>query len=173
MKNAIQWGGINTAAFIVLTLAGYLLGFQGEKLESGQYFQWLGFPIFIAVVVLGMREARDLSGDRGFSYGKGVATAAQIGLFTGIFSSIYTFIHFKFINPEFVDYLMDMIRGKMKDQGVSASDFEKMEGFMRAMYGPAGQAVISFFVGILFSLVIGLIAAAILKRAPSQPAIQA
>lgn len=164
MKTAVQWGAINTAAYVVLSLGLYVLGFQTEKIATGQYFQWLGFLAFILITVLGLKEASSQAGDKGFSYGDGIKFSALMGLACGLFSAIYCYIHFSFINTEFVDYYLGFIRGQWKDAGLNSEQIEAAEKVTRAMSSPGAQAVITLIVGVGFSLVIGLVAAAFVKR---------
>jgi hypothetical protein len=98
------------------------------------------------------------------SYGKGVGTGVLISLYSGLMSGVYTFIHFKFVNTEFVDYNMELIRAKWAQAGMGADQMEKAEGFTRMFMGPVSMAIISPIFAVFFGLIVSLIIAAILKR---------
>jgi ABC-type sugar transport system permease subunit len=164
MGTKFTYALILTIASAVLNLALYFTGYQTEKLATGQYFQWLGFVIMIVVLFLGIKAVREESPGKYMSYGKGVGTGVLISLYSGLMSGVYSFIHFKFVNTEFGDYNMELIRAKWAQAGMGADQMEKAEGFTRMFMGPVSMAIISPIMAVIFGLVVSLIIAAILKR---------
>jgi hypothetical protein len=162
---------------LILTIVGaifhlllYFTGFQTEKLAVGQHLNWLGFIIMIVVLSLGIKATREEAPDKSMSYGKGVLTGFLISLISGLMSSVYTFIHFKFVNTEFADYQMAIIRAKWEEVGMGANQMEQAEGFTRAMLSPVAQAIMTPIMAVLFGVIISLVASAFLKRsAPTAP----
>ena len=157
---------------LILTIAGALLnlllfftGFQTEKLATGQYFQWLGFVIMFAVLWLGTKAVREESPHKAMSYGKGVCTGVLISLYSGLMSSVYSFIHFKFVNTEFADYQLALIRPKWEAAGMAETQMDQAEKMTRAMMGPVAQAILTPIFVTIFGLICALIIAAFLKRA--------
>jgi ABC-type sugar transport system permease subunit len=153
----------------LLNLLLYFTGFQTEKLATGQYFQWLGFIMMFAILWLGIKAVRDEAPEKGMSYGRGVGTGTLISLYSGLMSSVYSFIHFKFVNPEFADYQLALIRPKWEAAGMGEAQMDQAEKMTRAMMGPVAQAILTPIMAVLFGLILSLIIAAILKRpAPDQ-----
>ncbi|MFZ5497377.1 MAG: DUF4199 domain-containing protein [Verrucomicrobiota bacterium] len=157
---------------LILTICGaafnlllFFTGFQTEKLAVGQHFQWIGFIVMIVVLVFGIKAVREEAPDKSLSYGKGVGTGVLISLFSGLMSAVYNFIHFKFINTEFADYQMELVRAKWEQAGMSAAQMEQAEGVARAMMGPLATSIMTPIMAVLSGLVISLIASAFLKRA--------
>jgi ABC-type sugar transport system permease subunit len=160
---------ILTISGALLSLLLYFTGFQTEKLATGQYFQWLGFVIMFAVLWLGIKAVRDEAPEKGMSYGRGVGTGTLISLYSGLMSSVYSFIHFKFVNTEFADYQLALIRPKWEAAGMGEAQMDQAEKMTRAMMGPVAQAILTPIMVVLFGLILSLIIAAILKRpAPDQ-----
>lgn len=158
-----------TISGALLNLLLYFTGFQTEKLATGQYLNWLGFVIMFAVLWLGIKAVRDEAPEKGMSYGRGVGTGTLISLYSGLMSSVYSFIHFKFVNPEFADYQLALIRPKWEAAGMPEAQMEQAEKMTRAMMGPVAQAIMTPIFVVLFGLILSLIIAAILKRpAPDQ-----
>ncbi len=162
---------ILTIASAVFNLLLYFTGFQTEKLAVGQHLQWLGFIITIVVLWLGIKAVREESPGKYMSYGKGVGTGTLISLFSGLMSAVYTFIHFKFVNTQFVDFNMELIRAKWEQAGMGADQMEKAEGFTRMFMGPVAMAIMTPIMAVFFGLILSLIIAAILKR-PAPPETQ-
>jgi len=153
----------------LLNLLLYFTGFQTEKLATGQYFQWLGFVMMFAILWLGIKAVRDEAPEKGMSYGRGVGTGTLISLYSGLMSAVYSFIHFKFVNPEFADYQLALIRPKWEAAGMGEAQMDQAEKMTRAMMGPVAQAIMTPIFVVLFGLILSLIIAAILKRpAPDQ-----
>lgn len=157
---------------LILTVAGALLnlllfftGFQTEKLATGQHFQWLGAAVMVAVLWLGMKAVREESPDKAMSYGKGVGTGVLISLYSGLMSAVYNFIHFKFVNPNFPEYQLALIRSKWETAGMSEAQMDQAEKMTRPMLGPVATAIMTPIMAVLFGLICSLIIAAILKRA--------
>ncbi len=153
----------------LLNLLLYFTGFQTEKLATGQYFQWLGFVMMFAILWLGIKAVRDEAPEKGMSYGRGVGTGTLISLYSGLMSAVYSFIHFKFVNPEFADYQLALIRPKWEAAGMGEAQMDQAEKMTRAMMGPVAQAILTPIMVVIFGLILSLIIAAILKRpAPDQ-----
>jgi ABC-type sugar transport system permease subunit len=164
MGTKFTYALILTIAGAVLNLALYFTGFQTEKLATGQYFQWLGFVIMIVILFLGIKAVREESPGKFLSYGKGVGSGVLISLYSGLMSAVYTFIHFKYVNTEFVDYNMELIRAKWAQAGMGADQMEKAEGMTRMFMGPVSMAIMSPIMSVFIGLIVSLIIAAILKR---------
>lgn len=169
MGTKFTYALIMTVAGAAFQLLLYFTGFQTEKLAVGQHLNWIAFIIMIVVLVLGIKAVREEAPDKALSYGKGVGTGVLISLISGLMSSVYSFIHFKFINTEFADYQMELIRAKWEQTGMGSAQMEQAEGFTRAMLGPVAQAIMTPIMAVIFGTIISLIAAAFLKRAAQPP----
>jgi hypothetical protein len=166
MKTYLTYAAINAVIAALLLLVSFFLGFQTEKIAYGQYFQYFGLLVFITILVLGAREVREANGNKGLSYGGAVFVCFMISLFAGIFGSIYNYIHFSFINPDFAQYLADFTRSQMEAAHKSSAEIDMAVGMQAKMMNP----VVQLFTGILstplLGTVIGLVVAIFVKRAP-------
>jgi len=169
MSTKFTYALILTVCGALLNLLLYFTGFQTEKLATGQYFQWLSFVMMFAILWLGIKAVRDEAPEKGMSYGRGVGTGTLISLYSGLMSSVYSFIHFKFVNPEFADYQLALIRPEWEAAGMGEAQMDQAEKMTRAMMGPVAQAIWGPILVVIFGLIMSLIIAAILKRpAPDQ-----
>jgi Protein of unknown function (DUF4199) len=166
MGTKFTYALIMTIAGAVLNLLLYFTGYQTEKLATGQHLQWLGFVMMAVILWLGIKAVREESPGQQLSYGKGVGTGVLISLFSGLMSAVYSYIHFKFVNPEFADYNMQLVRAKWEQAGMGAAQMEQAEGITRAMMGPVSMAIMTPIMAVIIGLVISLILAAMLKRNP-------
>lgn len=166
MNTPFFYGLVLAFGNIVLTLVGFFLGFQTDKLVQGRWFGVLPFVLAIGILWLGIRAVREEAKDKSLSYGKGVGTGFLITLYASLIGTVYGFIHFKFINPNFVDYQIDAAHEKWAQAGLSEAQMEAAEKAMRLFMSPALLSITSLFASLLIGLVIALILAAFLKRRP-------
>jgi len=164
MSTTFTYGIYLALANIALTLVGYFLGYQSNNIAGGQWFQYVTWVAMLVFVVLGIRAVREDSEHKALSYGRGVGTAALIGLYAGLIGGAYAFVHFKFINPSFVDYLIEFVRSQPNMAQMSDAQLSGMEQGMRFMYSPVMLAILSPIVTALICTVVGLVASAFLKR---------
>jgi hypothetical protein len=133
--------------------------------------RWIAslLPLVVTIVVMWLRikAVREEAQDKSLGYGKGVGTGVLIALYSGLIGAIYIFIHYTFINPSFADYAIDMLRQQWAAKGMSDSQIEVAEKFMRFVYKPAVLAILGVILSPLFGLVISLILSAFLKRKPA------
>jgi uncharacterized membrane protein YeaQ/YmgE (transglycosylase-associated protein family) len=171
MNTTFSYGLILAVTNIVLTLVGFFLGFQTDKMAEGTWFGWLTFVAAIVVTWLGIKAVREEAKDKALSYGKGVGSGVLINLYAGVIGSIYGVIHFTYINPSFRDYMMNTMRQKWAEAGVSDAQMETMEKGFRFMMSPVMASISGLIMTVLFGLVVALVVSAFLKRAP-QPAFE-
>jgi len=167
MNTKFTYALILTIVQAVFSLLMYFTGYQTEKLAVGQYLNWISLPITIALLWMGIAAVREESADRSLSYGQGVGAGVLISLYSGLMSGVYNYIHFKFVNPEFFSYQMEMIRAKWAAAGMNSSQMEQAEAMAGKFMGPTISAIATPFMAVLFGLILSLIIAAILKRPAS------
>jgi hypothetical protein len=168
MSTTLLYALIMAIAQIVATLIQYFIGYQTDRMASGQWFQMVPLVISIVILVLGIKAVRDEQPGKGLSYGKGVGTGALITLYSCIIGSIYAYVHFTYVNPNFADYMIEVSRAKWASAGMSKSQMENAEKGVRWFTKPAIQAIASFIIGNIFGVILSLIIAAFLKREPAQ-----
>jgi hypothetical protein len=167
MSTKFFYALVLTLATIILQLVLYFLGFQTDKLATGQYLQWLGLVIMAVVLYLGIKAVRDERRDGTLTYGQGVGAGVTISLYSGLMSAVYTFVHFTFINPGFADYTIALTREKWAARGLTQAQMEGAEAITRKMLQPGVQAILGVFFAVLIGLILSLIISAFLKRGKS------
>ncbi len=167
MNTTLFYAVVLALTNIVLALVGFFLGFQTEHLDQGRWFGLLGFIPPIVVLWLGVRALREEAADKSLSYGKGVLAGFLISLYSALIGLVYTFIHFRFINPNYADYVIDAARQKWVEAGLDDAKMAAAEKVMHVVMSAPVMALIGFVTALFYGVVIALILAAILKRAPA------
>ncbi|MDB6113291.1 MAG: hypothetical protein JWQ62_236 [Lacunisphaera sp.] len=168
MGTKFTYALILTISQTVFTLLMFFLGFQTEKIATGQYFQWVPLVITIVVLWLGIKAVREENEGKYLTYGQGVGAGTLISLFSGLMSGVYAYIHFKFVNPNFFDYQLTLMRDKWAAKGLSENQMEQAENMMRKFSGPGVYAITTPIIVVCIGVIISLILAAILKRNPPE-----
>jgi Protein of unknown function (DUF4199) len=157
-----------TLSQALFSLLMYFLGYQTDKMAAGQNLQWFSLIISIVILTLGIKAVREENEGKYLTYGQGVAAGTLISLFSGLMSAVYTYIHFKFINPNFFDYQVALMHEKWAAKGMSDAQMEQAETMMRKFSGPGIYAISTPIIAVVIGVVLTLIIAAVLKRNPPQ-----
>ena len=164
MNAKFTYALVLTVASAIFSLILFLTGFQTERLAVGRHLVWVMSAVHFAVLWLGIKAGREAAPDRSLSYGAGVGAGVLISLYSGLMSAVCVYIHFKFINPDFSDYQMELIRQKWTASGMSAAQMENAETMARKFLGPGISAAFTPIISVFFGTIYSLIIAAILKR---------
>lgn len=160
MNAAFAWGALLALASAVFSLVLFLTGFQTEKLATGQFLQWLGFPIMIVILVLGGRSQAASRAPAETGYGRAFGWLLLVTLIGGFLTGLYNFIHFQFINPDFPEYVSRLTEARLETMGMSAAKIEEALRMQEAFLTPVVQGLVAFggtlFFGFIFSLIIAI-----------------
>jgi hypothetical protein len=174
MKTYLIYGAAMAVGGAVLAIVLYLLGFHSDpaKLMTAQVAGMLGgLVIGVTCITLGIKARRaEVPATEDFNYGRAFGAGVMITLIAATLGIVTTYVYGKFINPEFVDVIVQAQMQKLEAKHVPAERAEAMEKMIRMMSGPAVQAASSFLGGMFFGTIISLIAAAFLKRPAAPPA---
>jgi hypothetical protein len=170
MKTTFAYGiGIAIASF-VLGLILFFAGFHTDvdKLSTGQTIGSIGgLGISIVGLVLAMKARREeFTPEEGFGYGRALGTGTLTALWSAIVSAILTMIYATAINPGMQELIIENEIAKLEEQGLPAAQIEAAEGVMNFMTSPAMMGISSMIAGFIFGVIVSLIVAAFLKRAP-------
>jgi ABC-type dipeptide/oligopeptide/nickel transport system permease component len=172
MKTYLTYGFAMAFAGAALAVLLYLLGYHSDpaKLRAAQGIGMAGgLAIGVTCIVLGTKARRaEIPASEEFGYGRAFGAGFMIALFASLFGIITTFVYAKFINPEFVDVIVQAQVQQLEAKGLSADKIQGAEKVIRTMASPYVQACFSFIAGLVMGTIISLITAAFLKR-PAAP----
>ena len=122
----------------------------------------MGTVVLIAVIVYGLKAFKNENS--GFlSIGEAIKVGLAISLIAGIIGALYNFIFMSYIEPDFVNQLLDTTRTQMVEQNPDMTQ-EQMDmalGISEKMMQPwimfALGIISSLFFGFIVSLISGLI----------------
>lgn len=170
MGTKFTYALVLTVSGAVFSLLMFFLGFQTEKIATGQYLNWLMFPLSFVVLWLGIKAVREERPHQAISYGAAVGAGTVISLMSSAMSAVYTFVHMKFINTSGADYQLALMREKWAAANIPDAQIEKMEAMTRSFMTPGFASIMALIMGVVFGLILSLIIAAFLKRAAPEGA---
>lgn len=160
MQVALKWGLYGGMALIIFDLILYVLGMKTA--DGSNPIQYLGFILFIVLLVMGIKAYRDTNGT--MSYGQGLGTGVLTSLVTGVILAVYTYLFVTLIAPDFLDGALDAIRDQWEAQGMDDEQMEAAEGMVGMFMSPGMMAISSILSYGFIGLIISLIASAVLKN---------
>ena len=168
MKTYLTYGFAMALAGALLTLVLFFLGYHSDPAKV-QTAQWISIPLLIAItvacLVLGSKaRSSELPATEDFGYGRALGTSVMIVLFAALFGVVTNALYTSFINPGFVDVLVQAQADKLEAKGVSSAQIEQMEKGMRFMMKPPLMAVFNFLGAMFWGTLIALITSAFVRR---------
>lgn len=163
MKTGVKWGLILGAAVIVWTLVIHALGFYTTNLGAGQKADVIATVLPVAAILLALLERRRLQGGS-LSIKQSLATALLVGLVSVPVTAGFLWFYHHYMNPRWLDLLVDYQRAKMTAAGAAANEIARAEAQQRSSGTDSSQLFGALVGSVLISGVIGLIAGLILSR---------
>jgi Protein of unknown function (DUF4199) len=175
MKTCALYGFFAALAGAFLNLILFFAGFHSDPAKlaaAGIIGLVAGLAIGVTCTVLGVKARRaEFPATEEFGYGRAFVAAFQVSLVASFLSSIFTYCYDAFINPAFLDMMVQDKLAKLEASGASSDQLEKAQAGMNFVMHPVPQAIFAFVGGIIFGLIIALIVAACLKRPAQAPAL--
>ena len=162
MKPAIKFGLISGAIGVLFNLVMYITGIN--RTPSGQTIQWLSIIIPITCMYMAIKTYRDEIGNGWITFGKAFNQAFRVGVVGGLIGSVYHFLYLKFIDPTYVDYLMQLQLEKLTERGMDDATIEQAMKQTAPFMSPPVQLGFAIVISFFIAAALGLIMAGIMKK---------
>ncbi len=161
-KFIINNGVILGVATILISVVMYVMNLYIEK-------SWIGgtlnFIVMVAVIIYGINEYKKSNG--GFlTLGQAIKIGVGISLIAGILGVIYQLIFMNFIEPDFMDKMMQMQYDQMMESNpdMSQAQIDMSMEMGKKFSSPWITSAIGIISSMFFGLIISLIAGLIMKK---------
>jgi len=162
MRTEIKYGLIFGAGICLYTLSAHLLGFYTTDIQIGKYGDIVIILLPIVVIFLAIREKRQVDGS--LSLFQGIKTGLLVALVSFPISTIFLWIYHHYINPNWLEFIIEYERGNMVQAGLGASDTAARINAIRAGNSDFAQVVGGFVGTIVIGFIISLVISLILRR---------
>lgn len=165
-KKASFW----KAALIYGAIAGFvgvLLGviFYVMNLYAASWTQWLSMAVSIAVLVYCLKAYRSEYLGGYATFGQLFLMTIAIGVVSTLISLVYSYLMYTVIDPELLDKIRLAAEEKMMNNPrIPESMLDDMIERMAKNFEPKRMYTMTIIMGLVFSAILGLILAAILKK---------
>jgi hypothetical protein len=123
--------------------------------------------VFIGVIFYGIKQFKEANG--GFlTWGEGVKIGVGIAVLGGAIVVIYNYLFMSFIEPDFMNQLMEVQNQMLIDQGMSEEQIEAANEMSQAFQSPgimAAGGIIAYAIG---GFIVSAITAAIMKKSEEE-----
>ena len=168
MKTPLTYGALIAIASALLTFALFFAGYHSdpEKVQAATRIGGLcGIAIGVVGICLGISARRkEIPPHEEFSYGKALLAGLLTGVFAAVLANLFNAIYISFINPSFMDMVLQAESAKLEARGMKADQIEAGMKIVRIFAHPVVQFIFGVIGQTVMSLVISLIAAAFFKR---------
>ena len=158
-KNSLTYGVVLGIVLILYTLVLYFLNQLFNKSLGA-----VSYVIILAGIIWGTISYRNQVLGGTISYGKALGMGILITLTGAVLYSIFSYVLYKFIDPDLMTRLLEFTEQGMIEQGRSEEEIEMAMQFSKKFMKPA---LISFMPIIWFGIVgtiMSLITSAFIKR---------
>lgn len=168
IPTAVRFGLIGGLIFIVYSLIANLTGLSIPN-SLGKVFFGLALvlAISIAFVVYVIRHHREKDLGGYISFKRAFLLSFVTMLIASIISGVFSMIYVAFIDPSFLDAVIDGTEEMMTNLGAPAETIETQMAEMREKMTVVGMLKQGLMNGIIGGAVISLIVAAIMKKKPA------
>jgi len=161
-KIALNYGLVLALLSIAVNVIAYV---TNNHLDRPWWVSVLGTIFLIAVIVYGLKAFKNENS--GFlSIGEAIKVGLAISLIAGIIGVIYNFIFITYIEPEFVNQMLDFTREEMIEQNPDMTQ-EQMDmsiGIVEKMMQPWIMFAMGIIGSLFFGFIVALISGLIMKN---------
>ncbi len=166
---ALRYGLIGGLILVAISLVGQVAGLADptQPYSAGSIINSiLTYGTIIAILVLAVKFHRDSNQNGFITFGQAFGLGVLAALVMGVISAIYSYVFFAFIDPGFLDQVVEMQKEQMLESGMSESEVDQAFNMMSAMFTPGAFAIIAVVGSLIFGAIVSLIVAAVMKKDP-------
>ncbi|NNC45812.1 MAG: DUF4199 domain-containing protein [Winogradskyella sp.] len=148
--------------YLALVSVAGLIVMYVLSLQKSWTISIISFALTVLILVYGIKAYKHANGGL-LSVGKAIKVGLAIAVVGVILSAIYSYVHYSFIYPEFIDMTKEAAYEQMMTQNPNLTDEQanqamEMQGmFMNAGFFSLMSILGSLFFGLIISLIAGLI----------------
>ncbi len=162
MKPYLKFGLLSAVIGIFITLLVYLMGL--DKSPSGQYIGWINIPVTILLMVMCVKECRDMLYNGFISFGQAFKNLFLMLLISTGVSGVFMYFYTSQINPSIIEYVKEQQVLEMEKKGMDQASIDQAMAMSEKFISPVMMTVWTIVGGLFLGIVIALIISAIMKK---------
>lgn len=163
-SDVLRYGLIGGLILIILSLSTIIFDLQFSNLMTSVFIGMAVYAIVIIFIVIGVKYHRDDSLGGYISFGRAFITGTFIGFLAAVVNQLFNVVY-NFIDPGYMKRVTETMLEMYEEQGLSEAQLQEIA---ERMSEPNSLFNIAIGLGmfLVFSAIVSLIVAAILKRSP-------
>jgi MFS family permease len=160
----INFGIYLGIATVLTSLITYALGMHLDQHWSVSVISGI---LFIGLIVFGIKKHKE--NNEGFlSWGQGVKIGVGIAIVAALIGTIYNYLFMTFLEPDFLNQVMEVSNQKLLDQGQTEEQIEAINKMSEAFKSPLLIAAMGIIGSAVGGFIVAAIAAAIMKKSEEE-----
>lgn len=156
INNGLLLGGIS----VIISLGLYAMG---QHLQPHWSTSLVSMAAFILLITMGIKKFRE--SNRGFiSWAQAVKIGVGIAVIAGLIGAVYQYVFTNFIEPDFINQMMEIQNQKLLDEGVPEEQIEAANEMSKSFSSPALMAAFGIIGSAIGGFIVSAIAGAIMKK---------
>ncbi|MDZ7738366.1 MAG: DUF4199 domain-containing protein [Bacteroidales bacterium] len=166
MDHKVSAWKANINAGVILGLLGIIwtlmLWFFDQT--TNQTLSMVFYVVIIAGLFLGIRSYRDKYLNGFITYGQSLGAGVIIMLYYSVIMAVFTFLLYKFIDPNLLDKTLALAEEQLADRGMSEGMIEQSMQIQKKIMTPVVMSVSFIFGGVFVGTILSLIISLFTKR---------
>ncbi|MBT8376532.1 MAG: DUF4199 domain-containing protein [Bacteroidia bacterium] len=148
----------------LVSVAGLIIMYV-LSLQKSWTISIISIVLSILILVYGIKAYKHANGGL-LSVGKAIKVGLAIAVVGGLLSAIYSYVHYSFIYPEFIEMTKEAAYEQMMTQNPNLTDEQANQAMeMQGMFmNPGFFSLMSILSSLFFGLIISLIAGLIMRK---------
>ncbi len=129
--------------------------------------QTLGLIFYVVIIIglfLGIRSYRDKYLNGFIRYGQSLGAGVIIMLYYSVITAVFTFLLYKFIDPNLVEKMLALTEEQLADRGLAEGMIEQSMQIQKKIMTPLVLSVTTIFSGVFMGTILSLIISLFTKR---------
>ncbi|MFY8110225.1 MAG: DUF4199 domain-containing protein [Bacteroidia bacterium] len=156
----IKFSIIYALANIGMALVLYIL----EVMDKSWMITILSLAVNTAILFFAMKSRKNDTLAGFMTFGQGFGTGMLIMIFGGLITAVYTFVFYSFIDPDFINKMLEISRTEMLKKDMSDEQIEQALEMSKKFMSPIMMTIFAYLGSLFFGLIISLVLAAVNKR---------
>ncbi len=159
VNTAMKYGLMAGVSLILITVLFYVLNYMPKGAVNM-------FPYLIigGFIIYGCIEYRENECGGFLSYGSAVKTGVLIALFASIIMAAYTYIFYQFIDPAYVNVILNAQEEALVEKNLSQEMIDVQMDMVKKFMTPMYLALFTVFGFVIFGLIISLITSIFVRK---------
>lgn len=162
-NNALIFGLLTAAVSVVFSVITYII-----DLPYGSPVMYLSFVILLGGMLYGTLQYRNNYAGGYISFGNAFLSGFLIVLVAAFISAVYSYVFTSFIDPAFLEKIVEMTMEKTEtdliSKGLSEEQIEPALAMTRKMMSSTAISIMAFLSSALVGAIVALIAAIFVKK---------